>query len=60
MTKDQSKSPTPPAKPAEKHKSEEQKTAPREPKIPKGFQPGVGRGGIVGYTIKPPGGGEEI
>jgi hypothetical protein len=59
MSKDPSKSPKPAAKP-EKQKSEEKKTAPREPQIPKDFQPGVGRGGIVGYTIKPPGGGEEI
>ena len=53
MTKDakNSDSPKPDAAPAGKPaKKDEKKAGPREPKMPAGFQPGVGRGGIIGYT----------
>ena len=52
MTKDAKKSdsPKPGAAPAGKPAKDEKKAGPREPKMPTGFQPGVGRGGIIGYT----------
>jgi len=53
MTKDakNSDSPKPGAAPTGKPaQRDEKKAGPREPKMPTGFQPGVGRGGIIGYT----------